>query len=112
MNKLKEGWGKENIDKSKEVLKDHFEWRKQERIYKKMFDEVNRESCSKISPIHSGVDWETDDDIWEDLTEPKDSIEKKSILNRIKAFFSFIYWDFRFMFIKFRIILKNKRLNR
>ena len=89
MSELKEGWEKENIEKSKEVLKDHFERRKQERMLK----EMDMAFCPLYTTIelHRGSNWDTDTElsdfydklIWDTPIEDI-PIEKKSIFNKIK----------------------------
>lgn len=118
MSKLEENWQKENIEKTKEVLKDHFERRKQERMFKDMFRDVNRLSCSTLTPIHSGTSWDIDTElsefydklIWDDKIIGDEKIEKKSIFNKIKDVLSSFYWDFRYnlwaFLLKIHIIKK------
>ncbi len=77
--KLEENLFKENIEKSKKVLQDHFERKKQEEIYKEMFREVNASSYTMLNPPHSGLDWETDDEELDDFTKSRDSFYEKLI---------------------------------
>lgn len=55
---MKEGWEKENIEKSKEVLKDHFERKKQEEMTKGMIRDISRLPYSTLTPLHSGIGWD------------------------------------------------------
>ena len=116
---MKESWQEENLKKTKEVLKDHFERRKQERMFKDMFRDVNRLSYSTLTPIHreSGLDreferernrfydsmiWDIDDDDdWGKL------MEKKPFFKKLKDNIVLAYYDF--LLILWRIKQKKKR---
>lgn len=67
---MKEGWEKENIEKSKEVLKDHFDRRKQERMLKE-------------TDIDNGPSDFYDNLIWNYTPTEDTPIEKKPIFNNI-----------------------------
>ncbi len=93
MSELKEDWKKENIEKSKRVLEDHFKHKKEEEICKEMLREGNH--FSTRPQLHfSTIDWdinnsdfdEINDDsiqedltnfIWEDLTDSNNKKEKE-----------------------------------
>ncbi len=82
---MKEGWEKENIEKSKKVLEDHFKRKKEEQIFKEMLREGNH--FSTRPQLHfSTIDWDTeasefdeinDDFIWEALTDFDNKKENK-----------------------------------
>ena len=86
MSKVKEeGWEKENIEKSKKVLMDHFKRKKEEEMFKEMLREGNH--FSMHPQLHfSTIDWDTensefdeinDDVIWEDLTDSDNKKDKE-----------------------------------
>ena len=77
MSELEENWQKENLEKSKEVLKDHFKRKKRER--ERELD-VPRYTMNNL---HSGNSWTIDESDFDDLTTP---IERKSFFNKIKNF--------------------------
>ena len=58
---------KENIEKSKEVLKDHFERRKMERETEKMVRGILPHYSTL--EIHHGDNWETDDSEFDDFAK-------------------------------------------
>ena len=96
---MKENWQEENLRKTKEVLTEHFERRKQEGMFKEMFREVNRSSYSMLNPPHRGRDigWDTElSDFYDKLIWDYTPIEKKSIFNKIKNVFSSFYWNLRY----------------
>jgi len=85
-----ENWQEENLKKTKEVLIEHFERRKQERILKK----IDMAFCPLYTTIelHMGNNWDTDAElsdfydklIWDDKMFKDEKIEKKSVFNKIK----------------------------
>ena len=60
MSILNENWQEENLKKSKEVLKDHFERRKQERMLKEMDMGANIRLDDGLPSIESGLDRESE----------------------------------------------------
>ncbi len=82
---MKEGWEKENLEKAKKVLSEHFKQKKEEEMFKEMLREL--ELCSRPTQLHDGTDWDTegsdfdrlnDDFIWGDLTDSNDKKSKGS----------------------------------
>jgi hypothetical protein len=113
---LDENWQKENLKKTKEVLTEHFERRKQERMFKEMFRDVNRSSLSTLTPIHSSNSWDTDAElsdfydklIW-DIADDDDwgkPMEKKPFFKKLKDNIVLAYYDF--LLILWRIKQKKK----
>ena len=105
--KLKENWQKENLEKTKEVLNEHFERRKQERMFKEMLSPF-RPQYTTIE-LHSGNNWDIDidnSDFDDDFNKTNKDfldklmwdppIEKKSVFNKIKNVFSGSYWNLRY----------------
>ena len=75
MSELDENWQKENLEKSKEVLKEHFNLREQERMMKDMI---------RISPTplhYSTIDWAIDESDFDDFSEKKDAFFEDLIWN-------------------------------
>ncbi len=86
---MKENWQQENLEKTKKVLTEHFERKKEE----EMFKEMCKEMLSSSTPIqlHVGTNWDVessefdeikddfiDDFIREDLTDSNNKKENKS----------------------------------
>lgn len=63
---MKENWQQENLEKTKEVLKEHFKRKKEEEICKEMC----RETMLFSTPIqlHCGTDWAIDDSEFDDYS--------------------------------------------
>ncbi|KKN12072.1 hypothetical protein LCGC14_1020110 [marine sediment metagenome] len=83
---MKKGWEKDNIEKSKKVLEDHFKRKKEEEMFKEMLREGNHFSIRPQFHL-STIDWDTDDSdfdeinddsIWEDLTASDNKKERGS----------------------------------
>lgn len=70
---MKEGWEKENIEKSKKVLKEHFKRRKQERGRDLWVPEYT------TLEFHRGDDWDIDDEELDDFTKSRDLFYDKLI---------------------------------
>lgn len=80
---MKENWQKENLEKSKEALKDHFERKSLERMWKEMA--ISPKPRPHYSTIGREIDEsEFDDDLKEffDKLIWDDKIEKKSLLEK------------------------------
>ena len=67
---------KENIEKSKKVLKEHFERRKQEREMKR---DLWRPELYSILELHIGENWDTDDEEFDDFTKERDSFYERLV---------------------------------
>ena len=85
MSELKEGWEKENLEKAKKELNEHFKRKKEEEMFKEMLREFER--FSRPTQLHVGTDWDTEDSdfdklnndsIWEDITDSNNNKEKGS----------------------------------
>jgi len=63
---MKEGWEKENIEKSKRVLKEHFKKREMERMWKEMAIHI-----SLPIQFHVFSSFEVDDEELDDFSERK-----------------------------------------
>ncbi len=81
-----ENWQKENLEKSKEVLKDHFERRRQERMWKEMAIH-----SSLPIQIHVFSSFEIDNGEFEDWDKP---MEKKPFFKKLKDNIVLAYYDF------------------
>ena len=93
--KLKENWQKENLEKTKEVLNEHFERREEERMFKEMFSSFHPQYTT--IELYSGNNWDIDidnSDFDDDFNKTNKDfldklmwdppIEKKSVFNKIK----------------------------
>jgi hypothetical protein len=105
---LKENWQEENLRKTKEVLTEHFERRKRERMLKEM-DMAFRPQYTTIE-LHSGTSWDTDNelsDFYDNLIWDYTPIEKKPFFKKLKDNIVLAYYDF--LLILWRIKQKKKR---
>ena len=84
MSELKENWQQENLEKTKEVLTEHFKRKKEDDMFKEMLSEIML--FSTPTQVHFGTDWDIDDSefdefkddfIWEDLTDFNDKKDKR-----------------------------------
>lgn len=109
MIELKENWQEENLRKTKEVLTEHFERRKRERMLKEM-DMAFRPQYTTIE-LHRGTSWDIDQsEFYDNLIWDYTPIEKKSIFNKIKNVFSSFYWNLRYnLWLIKHIITKRRR---
>lgn len=111
MKNLKENWQKENLEKTKEVLNEHFERWKQERMFKEMYEAFHPQYTT--IELHTGRNWDLDESEISDFYDKliwEDKIEKKSFFNKIKDILSSFYWGLRynlwFFLFKTQIIKK------
>jgi len=115
MSILNENWQKENLEKTKKVLNEHFERRKRERMFKEM-DMAFRPLYTTIE-LHRGSNWDTDAElsdfydklIW-DIADDDDwgkPMEKKPFFKKLKDNIVLAYYDF--LLILWRIKQKKKR---
>ncbi len=110
---MKENWQEENLKKTKEVLTEHFERRKRERMFKEM-DMAFRPLYTTIE-LHRGSNWDTDTElsdfydklIWDEIIGDE-KIEKKSVFNKIKDVFSSFYWNLLYNLWLIKHIINKK----
>ena len=109
MIKLKENWQKENIEKSKKVLLEHFERRKQERMAKEMH-EAFRPQFTTIE-LHTGSDWDLDESEISEFYDKlawEDNTKKKPFLKKIIDKISMSYWNLLFFLWKIKHKITKK----
>ena len=110
---MKENWQEENLRKTKEVLTEHFERRKRERMLKEMDMGANIRLDDGLPPIENGLERERnrfyDNMIW-DIADDDDwgkPMEKKPFFKKLKDNIVLAYYDF--LLILWRIKQKKKR---
>ena len=118
---MKENWQKENLEKTKEVLNEHFSQREQEAMTKEMIRiRPKKIIIMPFNTLHFEEKLNIDEleikDYYEDLIWNA-PIERKSIFNKIKDILSSFYWGLRynlwFFLFKTQIIkIKRKRVNK
>ena len=116
MSELNENWQKENLEKSKEVLNEHFERRKSERMLKemRMLKERNMAFRPQLTTIelHTGSNWEIDEseisDFYDKLVWEDNTIEKKPLLKKIIDKIGMSYWNLLFLLWKIKQKITKK----